>query len=490
MALRILTQINYSAGVNPEGDSGLYFLSKLLLSIVTIEIDIHFYVLVPRRHEQLWGTSLKHQRITPIALNLEPRLHGGSFMFDPADLYTSFDFSRFDIDILFLNQPETAPALLNFLNRQMFNCVPALSYIHWFDTRPPGTPKRETYKPALLGTLSGSLISTLVGVNSQFGKEQIIKQAQIWFNDATIDSLRSKLQVLPPGIDAAEIMSVLKDRGSNSSHCRILVNHRLLNYTGVRNLLTKIFPKVWEERGDFSVHATNPSKAILPRAITHKPWLTVATLEKVEYLKLLGDCDIVVAPHKATHWSISTLEAICAGCVPLMNKESFFPEMIEPVLRTMPEVLQKHINERWFYHRGNLASRLTALMDNIGKEKAVASEFAQKAILVYDWKNIANVFKEQFFEMEKTMVSMPEMTPSLRRILEILLEEGSISKYDILQRLRWRPKDRTIAWTAFRKNLKKFCHESADSPDAVFQLKEEWRIYLMDLVANPLLQKK
>src|SRR5262245_7019332 len=142
MALRILTQVNYSAGENAAGDSGLNFTANLLRILVAKSSDLHFYVLIPERHAAIWAAALDHPQITPVSLPLQPRLHGGDFQFDPLELYSRFDFRRFDVDILFLNQPETAPAYLHFFNRQTFHNVPCVSYLHWFDTRRPSTPKQ------------------------------------------------------------------------------------------------------------------------------------------------------------------------------------------------------------------------------------------------------------------------------------------------------------------------------------------------------------
>ncbi len=47
MALRVLTQVNYSAGENAEGDSGLAFTAELLRALVRADRDLHFYVLIP-----------------------------------------------------------------------------------------------------------------------------------------------------------------------------------------------------------------------------------------------------------------------------------------------------------------------------------------------------------------------------------------------------------------------------------------------------------
>jgi len=125
MALRVLTQVNYSAGENAEGDSGLAFTAELLGALVRADRDLHFYVLIPERAAASWTEALGDDRITCIPVPLLPRMHGGDFQFDPAELYKRFDFRRYDVDVLFLNQPETAPAFLQSMNRKTFHNVPA-----------------------------------------------------------------------------------------------------------------------------------------------------------------------------------------------------------------------------------------------------------------------------------------------------------------------------------------------------------------------------
>ena len=247
MALRVLTQVNYSAGENPDGDSGLRFLAGLLTALVRLDPEFHFYVLVPAAHVDAWAGQMHHPRITPIPIEIEPRLHGGDFQFCPVRFAQGFDLRRFDIDVLFLNQPETAPALLQFLNRQTFHNVPAVSYVHWFDTRRPSTPKETLHHPALLGTLTGMMVSTVVGCNSAYGRDQILARAARWFNGDAVDGLAQRVRVLPPGVDVGEILSARSAR-SRSQPPLILVNHRLLKYTGVRTLLTHTFPRLWEHR--------------------------------------------------------------------------------------------------------------------------------------------------------------------------------------------------------------------------------------------------
>lgn len=469
MAFRVLTQVNYSSGENPEGDSGLRFIAGLLLSLVRLDPGFHFYVLVPARHEAVWATALPHPRITLIALALEPRLHGGDFQFCPVRLAEGFDLRRFDLDLLFLNQPETAPALLHFFNRQTFHNVPAVSYVHWFDTRRPSTPKETQHHPALLGALAGMMVSATVGCNSAYGRQQILAQAERWFNEEAIGGLARRICLLPPGVEVAEIKGARSVR-PNHREAQILVNHRLLKYTGVRTLLVEAFPKLWKERQGFSVLVTNPTRVRLPKVITRAPWLTVKTFTRHEYLQQLWRSDIVMAPHRACHWSISTLEAICAECVPLMNRESFFPEMLKPVLAKLSPAERKHVESHWFYYRGSLVTRLGALLDNLPRERSLLHKLAAQVRRTYDWSNLAPIWRQVFRDAEARVPMMSEANPSMRRILELVRSKRRVSKAEILKHLRWAPKQRALSWTAFRKRLKLFAHEDASTPDSVFEL--------------------
>ncbi len=445
------------------------FTTSLLHTLVQEDPEFHFYVLVPAKHEEIWAAALSHPRITPLAIEIERRLHGGDFQFCPVRLYDSFDFRRFDVDLLFLNQPETAPALLNFFNRQTFHNVPAVAYVHWFDTRRPSTPKETLHRPALLGALSGMMVCAAVGCNSAYGRAQILEQAAHWFHKDAITSLNQRMRLLPPGIDVREIARGRVDQPDRRRH-RILVNHRVLKYTGVRTLLTSTFPKLWQRRRDFSVLVTNPSRVRLPGTMTRAPWLTINTLDRPEYIRQLWESDIVVGPHRACHWSISALEAICAECVPLMTRESFYPEMMTPLLHGLSVAERKHIATRWFYYRGSLINRLSQVLDNLDAERLVTRRIAVAARATYDWGTLAQSWRQVFREAERGIPMMAEKNPSMRRIIELMRVEKRVSKIEILRHLRWAPKQRALSWTAFRKRLKAIAFEDASSPEAVFEL--------------------
>jgi glycosyltransferase involved in cell wall biosynthesis len=446
----------------------LNFTATLLQALVAKSTDLHFYVLVPERHATIWASVLDHPQITSVELPLQPRLHGGDFQFDPAELYRRFDFRRFDVDILFLNQPETVPAFLQFFNRQTFHNVPAVTYLHWFDTRRPSTPKQLSNEPALLAALAGMSVSEAVGCSSRYGRELVLAKARRWFHEDAVASLRDRISILPPPIDAKKFTAWRRRRTDGPP--LIVINHRLLKYTGVRSTLTTVLPRLWRETKNFRVHATNPSRARLPGTILDVPWLTVGTLSRREYAALLRGSDIVLAPHRATHWSISTLEAICAGCVPLMNSESFFAEMFEPILGGVPGSVRSHISKRWFYFRANVIGRLQSLLENLDEERDLARVVARRACEIYGWDAWVDPWLEVFRTVERRIPIMANRNPSLLRIMDVLRRNGATSKELILRELGWAPKDRGLSWTAFRKNLRQVASDDSRSAEVIFEL--------------------
>jgi glycosyltransferase involved in cell wall biosynthesis len=468
MTYRILTQVNFSAGENPGGDSGLYFLRDLIRGILANDKNFHFYVFIPKKKSEYWQAELNYPRVTLIPIDMAQRSHGGDFQFNPQQILESFYFRKYEVDCLLLNQPELVIPFVHLLNKLLFHDVPAISYVHWFDTRKVKS-KHNIQRPALLGALSGMLISDSVGCNSLVGKKKIILEASNWFKDTCVEDLQKKILVLPPGINTKEL-DTNKGLPNSGSIKKIILNHRLLQYTGVRNTLSDIFPLLWELRKDFIVIVTNPSRVRLPLKIKNVPWLINGNYTRKEYLQLLGECDLVVSPHKATDWSISTLEAIYSGCVPLMNNDSFFPELIEPILNEVDDDLQKHICENWFFTKKNLVGKLLYLLDNIQREKEIVSRLRDPIRSHYDWSIIAKKWIKLFYETDAKSHSIAKTNPSFNKILCMVEKRGSVSKEEILRELVWGPQSKTLSWSAFRKSLNTLLNEDSLSPEVTYSL--------------------
>jgi hypothetical protein len=472
MTLRILTQLNFSAGENPDADSGLRFTVRLLRELHRADHTLHFYVLTPEKLAGACRCLLPRARITLIPLDLPPRIHGGDFAFNPGQLYSRFDFRKYDIDVLFLNQPETATAFLNFLNRQTFHLLPAVTYVHWFDTRRPSTPKHRTHHPALLGALSGMAASTFVGCNSIHGRARILEQATRWLSSQTASELEKKIRVLPPPVSAREIAKakpLRRVRRRRRLPSTMLVNHRLLKYTGVRQLIEHVLPELWIVRKDFRVIITNPSRVRLPRKLLTVPWARHRTLPAGEYPRRLWDAAIVLAPHRGTHWSMSTLEAVCAECLPICNREGFFPEMFAPVLERMPEGSAARFDKYCLYYRQQLKAKIVQALGELDTLSEFRSQLARATRATYDWSCWTRSWLQCFYDAYASVPTMSPVNPSMLRIVALLTERRILSKHELLRELRWAPKTRTLAWTAFRKALRAVSRDDPKRPELILE---------------------
>lgn len=183
---------------------------------------------------------------------------------------------------------------------------------------------------------------------------------------------------------------------------------------------------------------------------------------------------------------MSTLEAICANCIPLMNKESFFAEMLSPLISELSLGEREHVESRWFYFRGSIVSQLSQLLDNLSEERSIVKRVAAQARATYSWASLAPIWDQVFRDTEREIPMMASNNPSMCKIIKLLHEQGRVSKAEILNGLRWAPKQRALSWTAFRKRLKSIAYEDPLNPEAVFQLlRNQDRDSLQGLNANP-----
>lgn len=470
MSYRILVQVNYSSSGNPEGDSGLHFIANLINKILEQNANFHFYVLVPISNSELWKSYLNHPNITCIEMKIAPRSHGGEFQFNPLDIYEIFKLRRYEVDIILVNQPEVANAYYHLFNKLLFHNVPIFSYVHWFDKRSVSS-KNGIHKPILMSALTGMISSEIIGCNSKYGQDLILNTAKNWFKEDILVELKNKFKILPPGFNAKEFdtLSNSSSTHKDSDKKRIIINHRVLKYTGVRDLLTNYFPRLWDIRKDFDVILTNPSKVRLPKSLTASVWLTIATYDRKKYVKVLQSSDIVICPHKATHWSISTLEAIYAGCVPIMNGSTFFKEMIG-TLKLDDREIRRYIESNWFYSGNNLIYKINKALDNIDQGKVYVKELRIPLKENYDWNSIVKQWIDLFIGIDNQAHKISESNPSYKKIVGFINDEGEISKHEILKRLGWGPQSSTLTWSAFRNRLKMNYPDDARDSEVTYKL--------------------
>ena len=440
----------------------------VISSILNVSTDFHFYVLVPTLVMEVWTEAFQSSNVTLLPYPTPPRIHGGDFYFDPAEMLRVLDLKSIEIDVLFLNQPEISAAFLQFFNKHTFHSIPAVSYTHWFDVRRRPTLKNVGWRPDLLSHGAGLLSCSINGVNSHFGEESVIRWMSQYVKDSELAKLKSRFRIIPPGIDSGELLQSQSSCKHTDGKNRVLINHRVLEYTGVRQLLQSKLSKIWDRRRDFKVVVTNPSRARVPGELLSQEWIECGPFNREDYISEMWRSDIVVSPHRSTHWSISTLEAIGCECVPLMTCESFFEELMRPVMQAIPDDHREYAQSRWFYYRHALAPKLERLLDDFSRDKEIVVKAAATARDHYDWLRQGQIWVSVFESVVGETKLISEENPSFKRLSNEIRKRGSITKKDALKFLGWYPKQRLLSWSSFRRRLLEDFVDNASQPESVY----------------------
>lgn len=437
----------------------------LTRSIVHQCPHVCFYVLLPESAASYWKSAFDHERIQLLLAPFPPKQAGGAFYFNSSILDQLMDLRKMDVDLLFLNQPELTPAFLDYFNKRHFFHVPALSYIHWIDWRRYDAIKNGAAEPAALATLTGALVSAKVACNSTYGRERILRLASRWFADDVLDELAAKIVPLRPAVDAREL---LRNRSvGKNKKIKIVVPHRTQKYTGFKTLVENYLPQVWNIRRDFEVIITNPSRYDFVARYQEKyPFLKVVQLNRAEYYKELWEADIVIGSHVGCNqWSVATLEALCANCIPLLSSEGFYQEMLEPLIDRED---WPGIRDRWFYFRSEFANRLVDVMDNLEREREQARVVGQRARKYYDWKTAAKQWEAVFQSVAQTAPMVGEDSEAFNGLVRHIRRRGKCTKAELLREMGWHPKSRHIPWTKYRRRLLTVADEMPNATEVIF----------------------
>jgi hypothetical protein len=465
MAIRILDVLNFSNLRNPYGDSGVRLQKELIDHVIQRRPDFFFYLLIPRELEGPLRPLFTNPNVQLLPSSCLSRQQGGAYHFDIRELSALLDLHRIDVDVLFLNQPELTAGFLHYFNKVHFFDIHSVGYIHWMDWKRSDNVKNRWNAPGNLAIMSGILLAEATGCNSEYGKEKILKEAARWLNADALNEVSEKLLVLRPGVNVREI---LPTRAKKVSRIKtIIAPYRTQKYTGFKSLVKIHLANLWKKRQDFRLILTNPSDYDYVKKYHGRyPFVEVRQLSRREYIETLWKADIVVGCHNgASQWSLAMVEAMTAECLPLLNSESFFKEMI---LDALPENRSNLNLEPYFYYRANFARKLNYLLDNLEEERTTFRPIAQVLRRYYDWRNRIEDWIRLFERADGAARPLKSESRIARKIDALLYTNGACSKETILRHLGWHSKSRHISWTRYRKHLRQNYWEDSSSPTVLF----------------------
>jgi len=237
---------------------------------------------------------------------------------------------------------------------------------------------------------STSLASDRSAFNSSFnwesfasGIREYLKKSGGSTSGEVPDDLMPASVVLPPGIDFAAIDAAREEpRGRPPV---IVWNHRWEHDKNPEEFFAVLH--ALKERGvDFRLIVLGQSFAAAPDCFA-RAWELLQdrilhfgyAASRAEYARLLGKGDVVVSTALHEFFGIAVLEAVRAGCRPLLPDRLSYPELFP---------------RDFLYHEGALEERLALLLQNPGR---LDRESAIRLTQPYSWTELAAHYQEWLF---------------------------------------------------------------------------------------------
>ena len=233
-----------------------------------------------------------------------------------------------------------------------------------------------------LTNLTTVLASDKVAFNSRYnmqtffnGVEQILKICPDMKLEGLIEKIRNKSSVIYPGLDFSHIDNAFQARRRNYSGPVLVWNHRW-EHDKNPNFFFKTLIRLDEENINFQL-------IILGRSFRTKPVIFAEALEKLdhriihcgfvesqeEYARLLHSGDIVMSTARHEFYGMAVIEAVRAGCHPLLPDRLSYPELFPA---------------EFLYEDGELVGRLQTLLQNPSRlDRSRAKVLTEKFSWVY-----------------------------------------------------------------------------------------------------------
>jgi len=398
---KILVYPNITYYKDLNKDSYIIVIKNVIEALNQIRNDIHWTLILPYHCEYLEFDNVK--QVLYDVPRYPPAMRNHFNVFQILDL---LDWKNTDYDIVYSHLPEHTLQLKNIIY-QKTNMQPRfIGYCHWFETE-----KNSGYKnTALFQNFLGVLEMEELGINSKWLKQFVLQQASSIFNEETLKRLDKIIQPHYLGVDSIDLTP------SNKIHNSILFNHRDNKYTGFRAFI-KDMDILWQERQDFKVFTTLAS--------IQRPYLEKKEISnRQEYLAFLKQMYIGVGCFQDySAWSIATTDGLSQGVPYLLPNGLCYPEMLGedyPLL----------------YDKNDFLPKLRQLLNHDKTRELVTA--IEPIIESFLWSNrVSSWFNnwESLFDPKQYQAVQSGIAYS--KIRELILEEGYVSKKEILDTLSW-----------------------------------------------------
>lgn len=408
---KILLYGNYTYRKNLEADSYIQVL-RHLIPYMSQRWKIHFTIPIPE-----FVGSLNFPNVEQVIYELPTYINQMRTHFDSKKFMDIIDWKMNDWDIIYTHLPEHTKQIANCIynNTNIFPKI--IGYSHWYEVS-----QNTSYEKNMFDVnVAGMLEMEECGVNSNWLKELVIKNASKKWNSDSLEKLDKIIQPHYLGVDRVNPRTTYKDK-------TVIFNHRGNGYTGW-GWFSDIVDEIWETRKDFKVYTTLVDTA--------KDWnVKVNMTSREDYMNFLSEIKFGVGAFQTySAWSISTTDGLSVGVPYLLPNSLCYPEMVNILKEPYPYLYNdrndfiKKFNEML---DNPITYDTTKLAETMGWEKQISKWFS-------GWTNVFD-FK-----------SISKETDSILKIISFIKDNKFVTKFQILEHLGWGVR---IKWNGYRNYLR------------------------------------
>ncbi len=348
-----------------------------------------------RSWHQLLSTTFTEYQWT--ILTLPPRyfswrMRGNSLSF----AFQHRDVLEKDYDLLIATSMVDLSALRGFVPK--LGALPTLVYFHENQFAYPASEQQfDSIEPQVLNLYTALAADTLA-FNSAYnrdtfldGAEKLLAKMPDQVPSGLIKKLIAKSHLLP--VPLADDKFIKRNRTVDNSPLQLLWNHRWEYDKGPDRLLAAI-EKLLAEKVEIDFHIVGQQFRKIPnefkqikalvnsqRPDSLKHWGYIEDAD--EYRQLLASCDVVLSTAIHDFQGLAVLEAVAAGCVPLIPVRLCYPEWFSEVFlygsyQSQPELEAQELAQR---------------LDSLARQKQAGGLLKVPSVDRFSMKNVRKDFK-------------------------------------------------------------------------------------------------
>jgi len=299
-------------------------------------------------------------------------------------------FNETKIDAIFCSSFVDVAALRSILPAHVSQ-LPFYTYFHENQFVYPVRKEDERDFHFGLTNLTTVLASDKVAFSTAYnlqtflqGVQKILKVCPDMKLEGIMKKIEAKVSILNPGIDFSQIDNAARLKRKSSRTPVIVWNHRWEHDKNPKYFFNTLF--------ELDANAFDFRLIVLGQSFRKKPQIFSVALDKLqhkilhygyvesrdEYARLLAQGDIVVSTAKHEFYGISVIEAVRAGCLPLLTNSLSYPELFPA---------------QYLYENGALFNKLQKALTDPDK----IDEMHSKALTsCFSWPDLRSKYIEWF----------------------------------------------------------------------------------------------